>query len=135
MRYHVKNVVTPHQGFSQWAYDEQTIPLYATNMLLVRIVVGKVADKKRVETATRSVPVIQGGHEWNCLIWVKEALKKIDADGKAVGTSKLDWQTVRDGAMGYVQEKKTRHRFDGQGSFDMKKAATFDLLEGRELID
>ncbi len=103
-------------------------------MLLVRVVVGKVADTKRVEGA-----VIQGDHEWNCLIWVRVALKQIEANGKGVGTSKLGCQTVRLEAMrleamGHVKEKKAQHDLDGQGSFDMKKAATFDLLEGRELI-
>ena len=36
--------------------------------------------------------------------------------------------------MAYVQRKKEAHRFDGQASYDISKAATFDLLEGKETI-
>jgi hypothetical protein len=106
-------------------------------MLLVRVLIGKVTNMQRLESILQDIPVRQGDPAWNCVIWVKQALEKLQADGKAVGTSRLDWPRVRDAAMKYVQDNKDQHRFDGrapQGKFDMKKAATFDLLEGREVI-
>ena len=64
--------------------------------------------------------------------WVKEVLKALEDDGKVLGTSKIDWQVVRDNAMRYVEEKKTQHRWDGQATFDQTQVATWDLLEGVE---
>lgn len=115
---------------------EQEIPLVATQMLLARIVVGKVTDKERLIYILRSVPVIQGYHAWTCVSWVKHALEALRGDGRALGTSTLDWDTVGDTATGYVQQKKDQGRYDGScpGTFDMSKAATFDLLLGRETI-
>lgn len=115
---------------------EQDIPLIATQMLLVRIVVGKVTDKERLIYILRTEPVIQKNHAWTCVSWVKHALETLRADGRALGTSKLDWDTVGHAAIGYVQQKKDQGRYDGSrpGVFDMSKAATFDLLSGCETI-
>ena len=136
MRYHAKDKPTG-PGTFQWMYEEIEITTMPTNMLLVRVLIGKVKDMKRLEAALRDVPVVQGDAAWNCVIWARKALEKLKADGKALGTSQLDWQVVRDAAMKYVQEKKEQHRFDGQapdGTFDTKKAPTFDLLLGREVM-
>lgn len=51
-----------------------------------------------------------------------------------MGTSELDWTKLRNTAMAYIERKKQEHRFDGRGSFDMSKPATYDLLEGAETI-
>lgn len=70
------------------------------------------------------------------LFWIKDALAKL-AGGKTIGSSQLNWQTVRYTAMRYVEEKKTQHRFDGkapEGQFNTSNAATFDLLMGKEMI-
>jgi hypothetical protein len=36
--------------------------------------------------------------------------------------------------MGYCQQKKDEHRFDGQGNFEMRNAATYDLLTQKQTI-
>jgi hypothetical protein len=41
---------------------------------------------------------------------------------------------VRDAAMNIVQRKKEEYQFDGEGDFDMQKAPTFDLIEGKETV-
>ena len=64
----------------------------------------------------------------------KEVLEGLKAGGKARGTSILEWERVRDGAMNYCQRKKDQHRFDGQGSYDSSKVPTYDLIEGKETI-
>lgn len=89
---------------------------------------------ERLLQIIRSIPVRPDEPGWNCVWWVKEALQALKADGKTLGTSVVDWETVRDVAMRYVQKKKDEHRFDGKGNFDMQKAATFDLIEGKETI-
>ena len=103
-------------------------------MLLVRIMIGKVKKMDRLESALRKVPIRQGQMGWNCVGWVKEALEALNADGKALGTSVTEWQAVRDGAMQYVQRKKAEHRFDGRGNFNMRYAATYDMLDGKETV-
>ncbi|MCJ1335944.1 hypothetical protein MMC09_001218 [Bachmanniomyces sp. S44760] len=104
-------------------------------MLLVCVMIGKVVDPEGLKEEMQSVQVKNNDPMWNCVIWVKDALAKL-AGGKIIGTSQLDWQTVRDTVMMYVEEKKTQHRFDEraqEGQFDTRKAATFDLLTRKEV--
>ncbi|KAI0426084.1 hypothetical protein F5Y09DRAFT_334430 [Xylaria sp. FL1042] len=101
---------------SVWEYEERTISMATTSMLLVRIMVGK--------------PEIPG---WNCVEWVREAFLAAIQDGKALGTSASDWESVRD-VMWYIEDKKAKHRFDGTVQYDPSKAATWDMLQGFELV-
>lgn len=106
-------------------------------MILVRIQVAKVTDMRSLEGMLRSVPVRGGQPGWNCVEWVKEALAILQNGNKALGSSVLDWVTVRDTAMWYVEKKSREHRFDGlaaPGQFDTSKVSTYDLLEGKELV-
>ncbi len=66
------------------------------------------------------------------MVWVRQALLALQNDGKAVGTSVLDWHTVRDAAMKYCQEKIDAHRFDGKVKFDMTRPATYDFLKKKK---
>lgn len=43
-----------------------------------------------------------------------------------------EWTRVRNTTMGYCEQKKKEHRFDGQGDYDMKEVPTYDLVEGKE---
>lgn len=103
-------------------------------MLLVRIVIGKVAQMERLADVLRNVPIVQDDQSWNCVIWAKHAIRALRADGNALGTSELDWSIVRDAATELCRNKRAQHRFDGAGNFDMLRPATYDLLEGKELI-
>jgi hypothetical protein len=131
-RYHAKETLKS-QGQSEWAFEERDCRLAPSNMLLIRVMVAKIEDKARLVGILRSIPVRQGKQGWNCVSWVQEALQRLRADPKALGSSVTDWQTVRDGAMIYCQGKKDKHRFDGRGNFDMRKVATYDLMQRREL--
>ncbi|GES66234.1 hypothetical protein ASPCAL11780 [Aspergillus terreus] len=132
-RYHAKERPNLRQG-SEWFFEERNIPLIPTSMLLVRIMVGKVADGKRLVQILRNIPIRQGQPGWNCVFWVQEALQALKDDGKALGTNVIEWQRVRDQAMAYCQKKKDQHRFDGRGNFDATKAPTYDLVEDKEII-
>ena len=121
-------------GESKWVYEELEIALVPTKMLLVRVLIGKVANMDRLKIALRATPVVQGDQMWNCVMWVKNALEVLQAEGGALGTCELGWTTVRDAAMAYCQEKRDQHRFDGSGNFDLSRAPTYSLLEGRETI-
>jgi hypothetical protein len=132
MRYHAKERVT--QNKTEWVLDEQDISLRPTSMILVRIMIGKVEDKARLVSVLRNTPMRQGLPGWNCVTWVKEVLEGLKADGRAMGTSVLEWESVRNVAMSYCQRKKVQHRFDGLGSYDLNKVPTYDLIERKETI-
>ena len=128
MRYHAKG--RPKQGgVSEWYFEERDCPLAPTNMMLVRIMIAKVEDNDQLLSVLRSTPIRQGEHGWNCVSWIKEALEKLEANGKALGTSVTEWGKVRDDVMTYSQRKKDQHHFDGRGNFDISKVPTYDLIE------
>lgn len=64
---------------------------------------------------------------------MKEAFEVALKDGGVLGTSAAGWSSVRDTAMGYVEKKKAAHRFDGQGQYNTRKAATWDMLKEKEV--
>ena len=133
MRYHAKERIRA-PGQMEWVFEEREVSVMSTSALLARIMIGKVEKIDRLVQILRNTPIRQGDAGWNCVLWVKEAIQTLHDDGKALGTSQTDWQVVRDSAMWYVEKKKAEHRFDGLGNFDMSRAPTYDLLEGKETI-
>jgi len=95
--------------------------------------IAKVENGPRLLDILRGFPIRQGEEGWNCIGWVMEALNVILDDGKAVGTSVLDWGRVRYGAMDYCRAKVDGHRFDVYGGIDMSVVPTYDLMQGREI--
>lgn len=132
-RYHAKEAFRP-DGSSGWLFEERNIPLLATQMLLVRVCVGKLEKTDRVKAILRSVPIRGDVPDWNCVYWVMDAFRLLAADNGAMGTNVLEWTPVRNAVMAFVQRKKEQHRFDGQGSVDTRRAPTYDLLERVETI-
>lgn len=104
-------------------------------MLLVRLVVGKVRRRDRVKLAAtlRKVPVLNNDPSFNCVAWVRNALEVL-AEGKVARSANLDWNRIRQKALRYCLEKTVQHRFDGRGSFDLDRVATYDTLIGMETI-
>ncbi|RYP06845.1 hypothetical protein DL764_002893 [Monosporascus ibericus] len=139
IRFHAKEKITvvgqPPRAQSQWVYDASPIPLQPTAMLLVRVAVGKVKDMRRLRAIFDHTPVRPGVPGWNCVGWIREALETALRDGKALGTAVNNWDSARDAAMWYVEKKKAEHRFDGRGGrYDPRRAATWDMLERKELF-
>ena len=121
-------------GRTRWIYEETDISLLAETMILVRIMIGKVKSRKLVLSITRDLPLVQDDPEWNCVIWVKDALNALQVEKRAMGDSILDWETVRSETINYVETKKAQRRFvDGSG-FDATRPATWDLLQRKEII-
>jgi hypothetical protein len=102
---------------------------------VVRILIAKVQNKDRLAEVLRQIPVRQGQQGWNCVAWIREALDELQVSKGVVGRSVVEWETVRNAAMEYCQRKRDEHRFDGKGSFDATRVATFDLIQGRETIE
>ena len=86
MRCHAKDNVKQGGG-SEWGFEERSTPLAPTNMLLVRVMIGKVKNKERLLGVLRKTSIRQDAPGWNCVVWVREALEGLKADEKALGTS------------------------------------------------
>lgn len=121
-------------GGSEWFFEERELQLNPSSMLLVRVIIGKVADGNRLAQILRNTPIRQDQPGWNSISWVKEALDMLKVDPKALGTSVVEWEEVRSEVMNYCQRKKDMHRFDGLGNFDMGQVPTYDLMKRKEII-
>lgn len=120
-----------------WEYEERRVSLEPTLMILVRVLIGKVESFERLKSVFEKTPIRAGesGYDhWNCIEWLKEALEGLIRDRRALGSSVTEWETVRDTAMWYIAKKKDEHRFDGQGKYDQRKTATWDILNRKEII-
>lgn len=141
-RFHVKETMTAIDGRTQsrWVFEERDISMNPTAMILVRVVIGKVASAERAAAVLRGVPVRDNQSGWNCVWWLREALDMLRADGKALGSRSLSsvaWEQAGEAAMDFVRRKEREHRFDGRaapGWFDMNRVATYDLLQGEEIV-
>lgn len=129
MRYHVKN--RPVEG---WVYEEVSLTdVRSTNSLLARILIAKVEDEERLVKIFRNTPIVQNDPNWRCRTWVANALELIAKDGKAVGTSQLDWKTIEATAREYVGKKTTSGRYKKVEDLTGPKP-TYDMLEGVEIV-
>ncbi|KAH8777366.1 hypothetical protein F5883DRAFT_409224 [Diaporthe sp. PMI_573] len=141
-RFHVKETMTTVDGRTQsrWVFEERDIGMNPTAMILVRVIIGKVANLERVASVLREVPVRDNQSGWNCVWWLREALDMLRADAKALSggrSSAAGWKEAGEAAMEFVKGKEREHRFDGKaapGWFDMSRVATYDLLRGEEVV-
>lgn len=99
--------------------------------LLARVLIAKVEDEKRLFQVLRNVPIIQGDDNWRCRHWVIDAIAALDADGKAVGTSILEWQTIQSAGEEFVRKKLAAGRYEENLS---GPRPLFDLLNGKEVV-
>jgi hypothetical protein len=100
---------------------------------LVRMVIGKIHDVPRLFCVMRSVRIARE-RTWDGAAWVRDALNALQEDGRAMGTSVLEWDTVKHEVLNYLRYKDGQHRFDGRGNFDTSRPATYDLLRRVEVI-
>ncbi|KAF7887968.1 uncharacterized protein EAF01_011122 [Botrytis porri] len=133
-RFHAKEFLSTSTRKSEFKYEEVSIPLLATQMLLVRVMIAKIENHERMLQILRAIPIRNKEDGWNCVGWVREALVELQNDGKTLGTAVIEWAKVRDAAMNYCQRKKDEHRFDGVVEWKTDKAATFDLIDEKEVI-
>ncbi|GKZ29987.1 hypothetical protein AbraIFM66950_007416 [Aspergillus brasiliensis] len=88
VRYHAKE--KPRAGGSEWVFEERECTLAPTNMLLVRVMIGKITDRNSLVQTLRSIPIRQNQAGWKCVAWVREALERLKAGGTALGTSVIE---------------------------------------------
>lgn len=117
-----------------WIYEEREISnVRTTNNLLVRILVAKVEDHKRLDTILRSLPVVQDDPEWRCRTWIASALAELAKDGKPVGISQLEWEKIELIARQYVAQKAAAGRYQ-RSEVLLKPKSTWDMLENKETV-
>ena len=134
-RYHVRERFDPATGRNRWDYQGLEIPMQPTGQLLVRITIAKVEKPNRLEQLLSQVVLVQDDPNWRCRHWVRDGLLALKTDGKSLGTAQLDWDYLESMVNWFVELKKSQHRFDGQGDWNMMKVPTYDVLEGRETME
>lgn len=131
MRYHVKNLPSAEYPSGAWVYEERDLPdVTNTINLLGRILIGKIEDERKLLKIFESNRIVQGDPDWRCRSWVAEVLSRTAKDGKAVGTSQLDWATIESTAREYIASKTAAGRYESSSG---GPKPTYDLIERREV--
>ena len=116
-----------------WTYSERQLTNVRTPYnMLVRILVAKIEDERRLSSILRSIPITQDDPGFDTQAWVASALARIAEDGRVVGTANLDWTKIEATARGYVDRKNTEGRFL-RADFDLPQPM-WDLLADREVL-
>ncbi|KEZ41865.1 Homospermidine synthase (spermidine-specific) [Scedosporium apiospermum] len=92
-----------------------------------------IVHEKRLVDIIRKVPVVQNDPNWRCRTWVSAVLSSLQKDGKAVGTSQLDWAKIEALAREYVAKKMAAGRYLKAEEMLLPKP-TWDMLEEKEII-
>lgn len=103
-----------------------------TAQLLARILIAKVEDHDRLTAILERVPLVQDDPKWRCRSWIASALEAIEKDGKAVGTSQLDWTKIEELGRRYVAEKTAAGRYKQKDLSGPRP--TWDMLENKETV-
>ncbi|WPG98971.1 Hypothetical protein R9X50_00177300 [Acrodontium crateriforme] len=120
---------------NEWRFEERATTMLPVEMILVRIIIGKVENYDKMKELLRMIPVRPETPGWNCVAWVREALEGLNDSSQILGTKQTEWSIVRDAAMQYCRSKVENHRFDGKGSgFDPGTVPTYDLTQKTETI-
>ncbi|KAL4881280.1 hypothetical protein BJY04DRAFT_62723 [Aspergillus karnatakaensis] len=128
-RYHVKN--DPTMG---WEYQAHEIPdVRITTTLLARFLIAKIENEERLIDIIRSIPVIQNDPTWRCRTWLANVLAAIVQDGKAVGTSELNWPKIEATARHYVAQKAAAGRYQSAAELTGPRP-TWDMLANKETM-
>ncbi|EGE07146.1 hypothetical protein TEQG_06134 [Trichophyton equinum CBS 127.97] len=128
-RYHVKNNM-----LNVWEYEEVKLRNVKNTLnLLARIMIGKIEDEARLVKIFQEVPLVQNDETWRCRTWVKNALTAIEKDGKAVGTSILNWEKIEAKAREYVGEKTAAGRYKNIDDLKLPKP-TWDMIDDKEKL-
>ena len=90
---------------SRWIVEKLDINLYATQMLLVRVRVGKIENLKKVLRTLMNVPTRESTQGWTCKSWVKEALETLDAAPERTRREAVQQTTFEDVVVGSVLDE------------------------------
>lgn len=141
-KYHVKNTleVVNDQPSQPWRFEQTSLQDIAEDpRLLVAVVIGKVVSLDTAEETLRQTPVYQihdpdreKALTFDCRIWVRDALDGLRASDCV--SSLVDWDTLDQRALGYMQQKKESGIWiAGRGESGKVGIPVLDLLTGEEV--
>jgi hypothetical protein len=129
--------VTANMYSGQWImYRHYEVNIKNTgNDMLVRMLVGKIVDKKKFYNLVYAVHVDQDNRSYRNKEWLFEALTELQrSEGVVTEESRLDWMEVRDMIKSMCEKRVAQGKFEGHQDMNTPKAA-FDLMEGRWVWD
>lgn len=139
MQYHVKNTIQPGVSGQPWVFESSRLGDSETRFrLLTRVLIAKIGDPSSIDASLRSVPVVQGDPDFNCISWVRSAIETLNAHGVLSVSKFVDWSTIDQQCKDYVAKKKQAGRWSSSPTSDSKhkfvKIPTWDMLQGREIV-
>lgn len=90
---------------TSWYYEEIKVPIGDTPKLLAQKHIGNIVNLDDSLETLRDIPLRQGDPEWNCVVWVQQALEALRSEygGMKVGPE-TDWATLREEVMETARE-------------------------------
>jgi hypothetical protein len=88
-----------------WYYEEIKVPIGDTPKLLAQKHIGDIINLDDSLETLRDIPLRQGDSEWNCVMWIQEALDALRGEyGGAKFVSEIDWAALREEVMEAARE-------------------------------
>lgn len=108
-RFHARDFFSG-QDETHWLYEEIHVDARGTPKLLTKTLIGDINDWDGLFEILRDVPLDQETADWNCLSWIRDALRAVGQDGTVVsGRSGVGcWSALRRFVLGAADAEKAR---------------------------
>ena len=108
-RFHARDFFTSLDE-THWLYEEVHVDPKGTPKLLAKTLIGDINDWDRFLEIVRDVPIDQVTPGWNCVFWIRDALRAVGEDGRVViGRSGVgSWSALRKLALGAADVEQSR---------------------------
>lgn len=95
---------------THWLYEEIHVDARSTSKLLAKTLIGDIDNLDGLFEIMRDVPIDQETRKWNCISWIRDALRAVGEDGEVVtGRSGAhSWSAFRKLALAAADVEKTR---------------------------
>lgn len=88
-----------------WYYEEIKVRIGDTPKLLAQKHIGDITNLEDSLETLRDIPLRQGDSEWNCVMWIQEALDALRGEfGGTKFQSEVDWVALREEVMEAARE-------------------------------
>ena len=108
-RFHARDFFTSLDE-THWLYEEIHVDPKGTPKLLAKTLIGDINDWDRLLEILRDVPIDQVTPCWNCVLWIRDALRAVGEDrGVVSGRSGVgSWSALRKLALGAADIEQSR---------------------------
>lgn len=130
---HVKNTIIPETGKSPWRFESLRLTHDIPQIPLIHITIAEVDDHAKLVGVFERVNIPQGDPNFNCRTWVRDAIRAV-SHARCLGRRSVDWETIEKKAFEYVATKRDLGRWRKEGPWEIRRPATWDLIEGRETV-